>query len=54
MSYHLYVDDTQLYITFDSSVSSTHEVVIGQLESCIAEIRSWMLANMLELNNDKT
>ena len=54
MSYNLYADDTQLYITFDSSMSSTRDIVIGQLESCITGIRSWMLANMLKGNDDKT
>ena len=54
MNYHLYADDTQMYITFDSSVPSAWDIVIERLESCIAEIRSWMLANMLKLNDDKT
>ena len=49
-----YADDTQLYITLGSSVPSTHDITIAQLESRVAEIRSWMLANMLKLNDDKT
>ena len=44
-----YADDTQLYITCDagSSVSSS-------LELCIREIREWMKANFLVLNDSKT
>lgn len=41
LSYHMYADDLQLYISFD-------------LTQCINETRSWMTANMLKLNNDKT
>ena len=54
MSFHLYADDIQLYLSFDSWVPSTSDNAIIQPESCIAEIKAWMLSNRLKLNGDKT
>ena len=54
MSFHLYTDDTQLYLSFDTKDSGSKGNAISKLESCIAEIRSWMLANRLKLNDAKT
>ena len=48
---HLYADDTQLYLPFDPQNS---QVAISQMEACIAEIKSWMAANFLKLNDEKT
>lgn len=48
---HLYADDTQLYI---GSRLTDAQKSKKQLEECIAEVRSWMAANMLKLNDDKT
>ncbi len=54
MNFYLYVDDTQLFLSFDSCVPYTSHAAIIQLESCNAEIWAWMLINKLKLNNDKT
>ena len=54
IGYHLYVDDMQLPLSFNSCMpSSTHDAII-RLESSSAEIRVWMLANKLKLNGEKT
>ena len=52
LNYHVYADDTQLYITFKSSQEPAHSC-ITTLEKCIQEIR-WMRQNFLKLNDDKT
>ena len=51
LKYHIYADDTQLYITFD-----VHDPfpALEKLQKCIADIRSWMLLNQLKINDDKT
>lgn len=51
LNYHIYADDTQLYISFKVD-QSLHAVQI--LEKCILEIRSWMANHRLKLNDDKT
>jgi len=50
-SFHIYADDTQVYVGFKPGDS---EVVLHKLEKCIDEIRAWMTAYKLKLNDDKT
>ena len=54
VKYHIYADDTQLYITFDPSIPGDHEHALEKLKKCIQEIRAWMLIHKLKLNDDKT
>ncbi len=54
MSYHLYADETQLYLSFDSSNPSSGADAIAWLEACISGIWYWMLTNRLKLNDDRT
>jgi hypothetical protein len=48
---HQYADDTQLYVAFDPK--DQHQAQ-ARMEACIADIKSWMRANKLQLNEDKT
>ena len=48
---HSYADDTQLYFSF---LSENYTTEIFQIEICLQDIRKWMLANFLKLNDDKT
>ena len=54
VEYHLYADDTQLYVSF--KVSDEVELIEAQrrIEMCIKEIKAWMVMFMLKLNDDKT
>ena len=52
--YHLYADDTQLYLTFKLNKNRSKEECIHSLENCINEIREWMYINLLKLNDGKT
>ena len=54
MSFHLYADDTQLYMTFDNDVPTSKATAWSQMEYCMEEIWSWMHVNKLKLNGDKT
>ena len=50
-AYYLYADDTQIYASFSLDEQSE---VSTKVELCISEIREWMLANFLKLNDAKT
>ena len=54
MKFHLYADDTQLYLAFDGTSNHSKELALEQIERCISDIKIWMLINKLKLNEDKT
>ena len=49
--YHMYADDTQVYI--ELSQSDTHKS-ISSLSDCLTDISLWMKSSKLKLNSDKT
>ena len=53
LNYHLYVDDTQLYLSFKSTLGE-QAGSISRIEACVSEINSWMVSNKLKLNRGKT
>ena len=51
ISFHLYADDTQLYIPFSSSDSIT---ALNTLSASLDAVYSWLTFNRLSVNPDKT
>ena len=51
VSFHLYADDTQLYISFSSSESANS---LAFLSSTLDSVYSWLTLNRLSVNPDKT
>ena len=52
VSVHCYADDTQLYASFIPG--ETESSVLSKLQRCISDLRTWMNANRLKLNDSKT
>ena len=50
-NYHMYADDTQLY---KSVPPSEIEILATTMGLCIDDVKSWMIDNKLQLNEDKT
>ncbi len=51
---HCYADDTQPYLSFKPMVQMAEEMAVAKLTGFINDVRAWMLANKLKLNDDKT
>ena len=51
LNYHMYADDTQLYISFSLTDAETF---MQRLEACIRDIDIWMVKNRLKQNGEKT
>ena len=54
LSYHFYADDTQLYLSFETSSPEDLSTCTSALENCVKDIDLWMLNNKLKLNSGKT
>ena len=54
LQYHLYADDTQLYIPFRTDCSYDLSLAKRRVEWCVNDIHGWMVNNGLKLNQDKT
>ena len=48
MDFHLYADDTQLYISFKPCDSISRQTAISQVDACIKDIKTWMTNNLLK------
>ncbi len=54
LGYHCYADDTQLYLSFSPNSEVDKLATKNKLEQAIVEIKNFMIANKLKLNDDKT
>ena len=51
---HAYADDTQIYLSFKPDSAAGEQDAIDALKDCITDVRNWMMADRLKLNDDKT
>jgi len=52
--FHVYADDIQLFLDFDPKIHGDSQRALTCLTSCITKINDWMVANTLQLNQEKT
>ena len=54
MSFHLYADDTQMFLPFSCNDDLSLSDAMKRIECCLSDVNDWMTANKLKLNKDKT
>ena len=54
LRYHIFADDTQIYIFFKPGDDIAKTLSISRVQSCIEEIKLWMATNYLKHNEEKT
>ena len=50
---HPYADDTQLYLSFKPDSEDNQTEAVDAVQEYIEDIRAWMAAAQLKLNEDK-
>ncbi len=50
-SAHGYADDHQLYLAFSPNSVSSQDNAIRTMESCLSQVKQWMLCNKLKMND---
>ena len=54
LSIQLYADDNQIYIAFNKTNTMSSTTCKENIENCLTEIKSWMCAHYLKMNEGKT
>ena len=49
-----YADDHQVYQSFRPIPSTNQTALVTAIENCVAELRRWMISNMLMVKDSKT
>ena len=53
LKYHRYADDSQNYFAGEALGNAEVDVVLRRVEKCVADMRNWLEANMLNVNDEK-
>jgi hypothetical protein len=54
INYHMYADDSQLYLSFDVRNQDDFSQTLLRMQNCVTTVKNWMTAHKLKLNDDKT
>ena len=51
---HAYADDSQIYLSFRPHSSASQDLAVSAIESCVADVRAWLVSHRLMFNDTKT
>ena len=51
---HAYADDHQLYLAFNPNSDVSQQEALDCMESCLKDVKTWMVLNKLKMNDAKT
>ena len=51
---HAYADDSQIYLPFRPHSSASQDLAVSAIESCVADVRAWLVSHRLMFNDTKT
>ena len=54
LQFHLYADDTQLYVSFSTNNDLELTEAVERIELCLTDLNKWMSINKLKSNKEKT
>ena len=54
LKYHMYADDTHLYVDFPRNQPCDADITTRRIEACTTDIKRWMTSHQLLLNETKT
>ena len=54
LDFHFFADDSQIYLSFESGDPLKQEIAFETINCVISDTRSWMAANFMMMNDDKT
>ena len=54
LNYHLYADDTQLYVEFKPNAPGETLIASYRMEQCVKDIHNWTSIHFLKINDDKS
>ena len=51
---HAYAHDSQIYLSFRPHSSASQDLAVSAIESCVADVRAWLVSHRLMFNDTKT
>ena len=54
LDFHLFADDSQLYVSFKIKDTNDETIALARIQACIDELKAWMIHHRLQLNDSKT
>ena len=53
LDFHIFADDSQLYISFKIKDTNDETIALARIQACIGELKAWMSHHRFQLNDSK-